>query len=168
MTAPNAEFTPVYLVLDGEMILNAPVKESWPHVMNYASWQDYSIVRHLSGEPGKEGELVMLKKEDLASFPPFYARTIKLEPECRVIWKTYAEDDGRSCGFFGIVEFRISELERKTRFSYSVVYEFPVSSHDEGEIALLRRQRYEEYEAMLSQVLPKLKRLVEASRLAPL
>jgi hypothetical protein len=160
VTAVRSQATPVYLVLDGSVILNAPVKDSWPHVINYPSWQDYSIVQHLSGEPGREGELVMLKKDDLESFPPYYARTIKLEPERRIIWKTYAEG---SESFFGIVEFRLSELQGKTCFSYSVVYEFLVAAQDEREIDSFQRRRRTDYEAMLAEVIPKLRELVERS-----
>ena len=71
---------PVYVVREGEMILDASVKDVWPHVINYPSWQNYSIVQRISGAPGQEGEVVLLKKEEgKSASTPYYARTIKVD-----------------------------------------------------------------------------------------
>jgi hypothetical protein len=149
---------PVYIVGDGEMLIDAPVKSVWPHVLSYPKWQDYSIVRHVSGKPGAEGEVVFLQKESGGvKSVPYFARTIKLDPERRVIWKTFREN----VEYFGIVEFRVEPVDGKTRFSYNVLYETVVPYEDESELETRSREGSESLTAYLAIVLPKLKTLAE-------
>ena len=35
--------TPVYLVWNGELLIDAPTRVVWPHVLNYPQWQHFSI-----------------------------------------------------------------------------------------------------------------------------
>lgn len=148
---------PVYLVWDGATLLNAPVRIAWPYVVNYASWQSYSIVQNVSGRVGSEGEVVLLKKEEEGfAFPPYLARTIKLEPEKRIIWKTYPEQGN---DYFGIVDFRVQEISGKTRFSYSLLYEFMIPERSDEDLEKFRTQQYAATEALFAAVLPKLHNL---------
>lgn len=153
---------PAYLVRDGEMLLNAPVREAWPHVINYPIWQNYSSVQRISGQPGAEGEVVLLKKEEKGfEFPPYYAITLKLEPEKLVIWKTYIEKGTQEIDLSGIVEFHVKEIGGKTRFRYHVIYEFLVPYRNESELTVFRDQQGKNFEALFAAVLPKLKKLVD-------
>jgi hypothetical protein len=157
----NRKVAPVYIVLERETLIDAPVKVVWQHALNYPSWQNYSIVRHVSGEPGKEGEVVFLKKDELKSpTTAYYARTIKLEPERRVVWKTYREN----VNYFGIVDFRFYDLGSKTRFCNNSLYEHNVAYRDESELEEFRRQSYASMDELLSTILPKLKALAENAR----
>lgn len=156
------KIAPVYFVRNGEVMLDASVRHAWPYVVNYPSWQNYSIVQHVSGEPGEEGEVVLLKKEEgISAFPPYYARTIKLEPEKRIIWKTYPEKKNQGRDYFGFVEFRVYDAQGRTRFCYNTLYEFLLSYRDEGELDAFRRQQNENAESVYSTVFLKLKELVE-------
>jgi hypothetical protein len=162
-TAPNgaSRIAPVYLIWEGETLLDAPVEEAWRHVVNYSSWQNYSIVQHVSGPPGGEGEVMQLKKEEGGDFPPYYARTIKLEPERRIMWKVYPlETAAPQSEFFGIVDFRVHEAGAQTRFCYASVHEFHVAYQHEGELEAHRKRMYEGIEAFFAAVLPKLKNRV--------
>lgn len=153
---------PVYLVWHGETMLNAPIERCWPHVLNYTSWQHYPVAQPVSGERGKEGEVVLLKKDEAGfTFPPYYARTIKLEPRRRIIWKTWPETATPELDFFGIVDFTLHEAKGKTRFCYDFLYELLVPARGESELEELRKQQYANTEAMFAAILPKLKKLVE-------
>lgn len=154
---------PVYIVREGEILIDAPIRDVWPHVVNYPSWQNYSIVQHVSGPPGQEGEVILLKKEEgKTPTTPYYARTIKLDPERRVIWKTYREN----VNSFGIVEFKVDPVEGKTRFSHSILYEHLVAYEDESELDAFRNQQYEYFELLTATVFPRLKVLAEKGRAA--
>jgi hypothetical protein len=153
---------PVYLVIDGQILLDAPVKEAWRHIIDYPSWQNYSTVEHISGEVGEAGEVVLLKKEEAGiEFPPYYARTIKIEPESRVICKCYPQDE--SDAFFGIVEFRAAPVGDRTRFSWSGIYEFMVAYSDPEQLKAFEAEEYQNFEKLFDSVLPKLQRLVRQS-----
>lgn len=158
---------PVYLVLGGELMIDAPVEQVWHHVLNYPSWQNYSSVEHISGEPGGEGEVVLLRKEEEGfTFPPYYARTIKLEPRRRSMWKTYPETRTQGNDFFGIVEFRLEESQGTTRFSYNTLYEFLVPHVEKSELDAFRERQRENFETLLAAIFPKLKALAEQKRAA--
>lgn len=160
-TSDDKKIGPVYLVRTGEMTIDASVNSTWPHVLNYPSWQNYPVVRHISGEAGEEGEVVLLKKDEAGfEFPSYYARTIKLDPGHRVIWKTYPEKAGE-VDFFGIVDFSLQEPPGKTRFCYDVLYEFLVPYRNESELDAFRKQQYDNFDALFAAVLPKLKKLAE-------
>ncbi len=155
---------PVYLVWSGEMMIEAPVKRVWPYVQNYPSWQEYSLVKHIAGPVGGEGELVLLKKEESGlEFPPYYARTIKLDPDSRVIWKVWLEKGVHEMDFFGIVEFRVDETQGRTRFWYNCIYEFEVPYRHESELDEFRRQTVVSFDAVFAVTFPKLKALAEGS-----
>lgn len=156
---------PVYLVWDGELMLDAPVSAAWPHVINYPSWQNYSTVQHVSGPRGGDGEVVLLFKEEHGfKFPPYYAITIKLEPERRVIWKIYPEKGTQEIDFFGIVQFRVFPVGDRTRFCYDTVYEFQVPHQDEAELAAFYQEQHKNFGALFAAVLPKLQQLVATGK----
>jgi hypothetical protein len=152
---------PVDLVFEGEIILDAPVAQAWPHVLNYPSWQNYSNVEHVSGTPGGVGEVVLLHKEEAGfEFPPYYARTLKLVPERQVIWKTYPEKPAEGNDFFGIVDFKLEDAEGKTRFSYHTIYEFVIPFESESELSDFADQQKANFGALFDSILPKLQELV--------
>lgn len=155
---------PVYLFWNGEIMLDAPVRIAWPHVINYPSWQNYSSVQHISGPVEQEGEVVLLRKEEAGfEFPAYYARTLKLEPERRVVWKTYPQHAAPGNDFFGIVEFRLYEEQPKTRFCYNTLYEFQVPHRHVSELEVFRTQQYENFGRLFDAILPKLKKMVAES-----
>ena len=159
--ARTRQTAPVYLIFEGELMLEAPVQDAWPHVMNYPSWQNYSNVQHVSGEAGKEDEVVLLRKsEEGFEFPPYYAITIKLEPERRVIWKIYPEKGTQEIDFFGIVRFTVHPAGQKTRFCYDTLYEFQVPYQERSELVAFRTAQQDNFAALFAAVLPKLQQLV--------
>src|SRR5262245_35649011 len=86
------KIAPVYLLWEEERLIQAAPQGVWSHVLTYPSWQNYPIMQHSTGTAGTEGEVVLLKKDDAGfEFPPYYARTIKLDPGSRIVWKTYPE-----------------------------------------------------------------------------
>lgn len=165
LPADVSKVAPVYLVLTGEMMLDASLEEVWHHLINYPSWQNFPVVQPISGEPAKEGEVVLLRKEEKGfTFPAYYARTIKLDPLRRLIWKTYPEKTTPEANFFGIVDFTIQPAGGQTRFGYNTLYEFLVAYRDESELETFRKQQYENFAALFSVIFPKLKKLVEKGR----
>jgi len=154
--------TPIYQVWDGELLIDAPVQTVWRHMLDYPSWQHYPVVKHLSGEPGAEGELVLLKKvEEGFEFPAYYAYTIKIDPPKRIIWKVYLEKGAEPYEFFGIVEFAADAAGHQTRFSYHLLYEFLLPTDDPTEIERFRTQQHENFTALVTQIFPGLKKLSE-------
>lgn len=154
----------VYLVNSGEFLIAAPVRKVWYHMVHYTTWQNYPIVEHLSGVRGGEGELVRLRKEEEGfSFPAYRARTIKLEPDRRIVWKTFPEPGTQEIEFFGIVDFQAQETPGGTRFSYNSTYEFQVPHTNEGELEVYRKQQQDNFEVLFAAVFPKLKEVAEKS-----
>ena len=153
-----ARIAPVYVVWNGEILIDAPIADVWRHALDYPSWQNYSTVRRISGEAGCEGEVMQLKKEEAGlNLPPYYARTIKLDPPRRVIWKTYRD----SPDYFGIVEFRFDVVGGSTRFCNNLLYEHLITYQNESEVEEFRKRRYEMVELSAASILPKLKRIAE-------
>lgn len=161
-TQDGRKIGPVHLVWTGEMTFNAPIAEVWRHLINYPSWQNYTTAEHISGKKGAEGEVVLLKKEEPGfKFPSYHARTIKLEPPRWVIWKTYPGDADQEYDFFGIIQFRLDEVGKQTRFWRQSLYEFLVPHNDESELDEFRKQRYENTAAMQASIYSKLRALIE-------
>lgn len=143
-------------------MLNSPVAASWPHVLIYPSWQNVPICQTGVRKPGQEGEVAMLRKEEKGfTFPSYYARTIELKPERRVIWKTYPEHRTPEADFFAIVDFELYEVDGQTRFCHSLLYKFLVSHRNEDDLTVFRKQQYDKFSALLLITLPKLKKIVE-------
>ena len=164
MTAHERAGTPkrehVYLLWNGELNIEAPPGAVWPHVLNYPEWQAFSIAQHVEGERHQEGEVVLLKKIEAGfDFPPYYARTIKVDPERRIIWKTYGHESSEM-EFFGIVEFVLKETSRGTRFNYNILYEFVMEGSKE-EVEEFRQQQFASSQAVFDSIFPKLKALAE-------
>jgi hypothetical protein len=157
-----AGIEPVYLFWETETILNASVQQAWPHIVNYPSWQNFSIVKTISGVPGLEGEVVSLqKREGGFVFPPYYARTIKVEPERRIVWKTFIEKDSHEIDRFGIVDFRVFAETGATRFVSQLLYEFLVPYRHQSDLEAFRKQQDDNFKALFAATRPKLKQLVE-------
>lgn len=153
---------PVYVVREGEILLDAPIDEVWRHVVDYPSWTKYSVRELVAGKPGEEGEVIRLKKEEKGySSPPFYARTVMIEPGRRIVWKTYREAADGDEGYFGFVDFRVSPEEGKTRFRSSGIYEFLVSYEQEIELDSFRERRHQISETVFATTRAKLKQLIE-------
>jgi hypothetical protein len=158
--------TPIYQVWDGELLIEAPLQTVWRNMLDYPSWQHFPTVKHLSGEPGQEGELVMLKKVEKGfEFPAYHAYTIKLEPLRRVIWKVYLETGVEPYEFFGIVEFEVDAVAHQTLFSYHLLYEFLLPTDDRVAVEQFREQQHESFSALVTQIFPNLKKLSETGSL---
>jgi hypothetical protein len=163
ITTALRKIEPVYVMIDGKLTLDAPVSVAWPHAIAYTTWQEYSKAEHVSGVVGGEGELVRLKKEEGGiEYPPYYARTIKLEPERRIIWKTFpVRNKPDDLEFFGIVKFVLENVGGKTLFNYELIYEFLIPHQDTSELEAARALWYHNINHSNSFIFPKLKRLVE-------
>jgi hypothetical protein len=155
---PGQQSDLVYVVIEGAMFIEATPEKAWPHVLDYKSWQTYSISEHISGEPGREGEVVRLKKDEPgASATAYYARTVRLDPGRRLIWKTFRDHTG----YFGIVDFRLRPEGGGTRFTWDCIYEYAITYDDPAELETFRREQTAAFELGGSVIYPKLKALVE-------
>jgi hypothetical protein len=164
-TKDGRQVAPVYFVWNGEMMFDAPISDVWPHVINYPSWQNYTTVSHISGTPGREGEIVLLKKEEEGfEFPAYLARTVKLEPGRRVIWKCYPAGTSEGDEYFGFVDFRLDDVGGQTRFTYQSLYEFMVHYQQERELDEFRKAQEDNVSTLYASIYPKLRKLVEQGR----
>src|ERR1700722_10242014 len=149
-SSSSRKVEPVYLVMGGAIVIEAPLQRTWLQMVDYPSWQTFDICQHISGPVGQEGEVVRLSKDEPGfSFPPYYARTIKIVPEQRIIWKTYPEK-GQEVDFFGIVDFMVQDDSRKTRLTYGVLYEFQVPHSDAAELEAFQKAQYENFGNLIS------------------
>jgi len=156
---------PAYILRRGENLIDAPLRATWRCLINYPSWQNFRRVQHISGRPGAEGEVVLLEKAETGfTFPRYYARTIVLQPERKVIWKQFADPASQGLDFFGIVTFSAVAAQHGTSFSYDLLYEFLIPYREEEELGALSKRQYENFDALLSVVVPKLKHLAESER----
>jgi hypothetical protein len=172
MSNDTRKSAPVDLVFSGEVLIDKPVDEVWPHVVDYSSWQEFPICEHVSGPVGAEGEVVRLQKEELGiRTPPYYAKTILLEPGKRIIWKCWPEAVTPDNDFLGasdlsaVVQFSVEPQGEKTRFSYTNVYEFIVLHRDEAELESFRSENIPLYEGAFGHIFGNLKHLAETGTL---
>jgi hypothetical protein len=159
--------TPVYLTYTGELVIEAPHAHVWPIMLDYTTWQNYPTAKNLEGEPGSEGELVLLEKvEGDYESPPYFARTYVLDPATsRVGWKIWPAEKGEFLGaedFVGIVEFRLRDEGSRSVYWYNTIYEFVVSGKDPAEVARYRRDLFDTFDTVLASVRQHLKELCEA------
>jgi hypothetical protein len=173
MSNDTRKSAPVDLVFSGELLIDKPVDEVWPHVVHYSTWQNYPICEHVSGPVGEEGEVVLLAKEEGGiRTPPYYTRTIKLEPGKRIIWKCWPEQVTPDNDFLGasdfsaVVQFSVEAQGERTLFSYDNIYEFEVLYRDEAELAAFREASVPAYEEGFALIFGHLKELAETGRLA--
>jgi uncharacterized protein YndB with AHSA1/START domain len=154
---------PVYMFWDTELLIQAPAKDVWPHLVDYKSWQTYSLLERVSGKPGEVGEVMRMRKDEKGFvFPTYYARTIKIEPGHRIVWKTFMDKGATDVDRFGIVDFRLYEKpDGTTLFRDHLIYEFLVPYRDESELDAFREQQNKNMETLFSVTRPKLKKLVE-------
>jgi len=160
--------TPAYVLLDGSFLIDRPVDVVWPLILEYTSWQQYSSADHISGKAGHVGEVVLLKKEEpgLENFPQYYARTLKIEPCRRVVWKTWPAVADQGPPFWGIVDFRVSDKDGRTRFTYSVYYEFALQGEGQDAVSNFEAEMTNGFEELMSSVFPKLRNLAEHGYMA--
>jgi hypothetical protein len=154
--------SPAYVIVDGTLLLDAPVEAAWPCVVDYPSWQDFSGIERISGAVGEEGEVFYLTKvEEGFEFPPYYARTLKVEHESHIVWKTFAADVPEGTGFFGVVQFWVGPAgDAQTRFRYQLLYEFDGPFASEAEREAFTRDKYEDFATLWASIGPKLQKLV--------
>jgi hypothetical protein len=161
----GAKVAPVYVLVNGEIAFDAPIGRVWRHLIDYSSWQNYTTREHVCGEPGREGEVVLLKKEEATySSPPYYARTVKIEPERRIMWKTYRGEASGDKGYFGFIDFTLSPDGERTLFRSNNIYEYLVPYEDEGELDEFRKKRYAISASVSSVTRAKLKKLIEEDK----
>lgn len=164
-TKGSAQLSPVYLVWTQDLVIEAAPAAVWPHVLDYPKWQQFAITERISGEANTAGEIVLLKKIEAGfDFPPYYARTILLELNRRIIWKTYHHESA-PMGFVGFVDFTLKPEEARTRFTYNIIYEFLLDNSDSAEREAFRREQQAASQRVFDSIFPKLKRLVETGSL---
>ena len=159
----NIKITTVDMIVEGEIELDCSVARVWPSIMNYTSWQNFTHAEHISGVEGGEGEIVLLCKREKGTdiYPPYYARTMLIEPEKRFIWKTYFEQENSAFDFSGIVDFRLKDQLGSTLFTYNMYYEYFVKNLSEEERVKFKKDRLADFNIMMPTILGKLKTLVE-------
>jgi len=122
------------------MQIEASIEQTWARAIDYPSWQQFSMGSRRSGAAGKEGEVMLLKKEEGGvEMPPYYARTVKLERMRRIVWKTFPEQRTPAFDFFGFVDFQFQPHPSGTLFRNNLLYEFNVP--DEAAIAAFQQQQ---------------------------
>lgn len=161
----DSRTAPVYVLLGEEFVLDAPPTTAWPLVIDYPRWQNYASVQTLEGTPGEVGEVVRLQKdEDGFEFPPYFARTLLIEPERRIVWKTFVDRADEEAPLFGIVEFRLApDGESKTLFSSSLIYQFQVPYTSRQDLQDYEDEQYENFQNLVNSTHPKLQALVAES-----
>lgn len=162
---------PVYLIMDGELLLDAPVDVAWPCVTDFPSWQGFTTVdREIEGVKDEAYEVFRLfKEEEGFEWPePYYARTLMVDPEKRIVWKTFPTNVPEGTGYFGIVDFRLESADDgKSLFSYHFVYEFNGPFDSEEERHAYGKMQEENFKVLWTSIGPKLEHYV-ASRKASL
>jgi hypothetical protein len=160
--AEGTKVAPVYVVVTGETTFDTPIARVWRHLINYSSWQNYTTREHISGAPGREGEVVLLKKEEATySSPPYYARTVKIDPDRRILWKTYRGEAAGDKGYFGFIDFTLTADGERTIFRSNNIYEYLVAYTDERTLDEFRNKRYEISASVSAITRAKLKKLIE-------
>ena len=144
------------LVLHHEIIIDRPVRDVWPELFNYNTWNPQHIgakVERVAGQPGNEGEIILeSKKSGDGYLPPIVIETVKVVPFKQLVWKMYKPQETPEITF---VDFSLDEVGNTTRFVYNSY----------GEIL---EERFEglpdpgEYHKILLGIFGALKKFVEA------
>lgn len=157
------------LVFSGTIALPGTAETIWPLIEDYTGWQDFSKAEPISGTPGAVREVVLLKKEEpgLETFPPYYARTMKVERPRQIVWKTFPQRrSGTDPTFFGIVDFRLDPRGAQCDFTYNVYYEFVVDMTDDAKVAAYEAEMTAGFQQLFASAFPKLIKLCKAAQRA--
>jgi len=161
--ATRKAITPVFMILDNETILPASPEEVWPTLLDYPTWQNYSEVRRISGVIGEVDEVVaLIKKEKGFVFPPYYARTLKIDPPRRIVWRTFIDKGADPIDRSGIVDFRLYPCAEGSRFCTHLYYEYLVPHDTEEELVAFRASQEVNFRTLQAATRPKLLALIEA------
>lgn len=102
-----------------ESTVNCRIQKAWELMLNYQTWNPGFLgatITRVLGEPNSEGEVVQIGLLDPTGrpLPPFYARTMKVEPCRRIAWYCHSKLDD---SFRTFLEFGLAALTSGTRFS---------------------------------------------------
>ncbi len=126
-----------------EILINKPVKEVWPEILNYAKWQvGHTDAEHITvkGKPRQVGEIVKIIKTHKGA-QPYYAETVRLRENRNVVWRIFSDKPNPCAGPMGTsayLDFRTENVNGKTLFSTSYYAFMPVFGED---LATLREEQ---------------------------
>jgi AcrR family transcriptional regulator len=147
-----------------EVVLDAPIEQAWRRALDYASWQGYTSLEHVSGPVDAEGEVKLIRKpETELVWQPKYVRTVKLDPPHQVIFTIYSGGNTSDWEhqFTGTVEYRLTETgDGRTRFAFQCIKEYQVPYEEESELDEVRRREYELQKTYEDSIFPNLEALV--------
>jgi hypothetical protein len=106
-----------------EVLVNCSLELAWESLLHYPKWNPTFVgatVTRVRGSFGEEGELVLINKELLKDvhgkrLPKFYAETIKVIPQHKLVWLAYPEEGLAFCDY---VDFELTKTESGVRFVY--------------------------------------------------
>jgi hypothetical protein len=106
-----------------EVHVNCSLELAWETLLHYPKWNPTFVgatVKRVRGSFGQEGELVLINKELLKDvhgnrLPQFYAETIKVIPQKKLVWLAYPEEGLAFCDF---VDFELTKTDSGVRFVY--------------------------------------------------
>src|SRR5262245_58205337 len=97
-----------------ESLVNCTLRKAWKIMLDYQSWNPTfaeAEVIPVRGEPSTEGELVLIRKSltDVKGepLPQFYAETVKVVPDRRIVWYVYPKEGD---AFRNFVDFGLTEV----------------------------------------------------------
>ena len=114
-----------------EILIDKPVEEVWPEILNYTKWQvGHTDATHITieGEPREVGEIVKIIKTHKDAIP-YYAETVRLRENKNVVWRVFSGQAAPctdTMGTSAYMEFRTESENGKTLFVTSYYASFPV------------------------------------------
>jgi hypothetical protein len=158
------ERLPGHLITHNEVVIDRPAAAVWPYIIDPLGWKQGQRLRHLSGDPGRVGELFGGYDADTPDEITLHLQNVELRPRERRTIKLMRPDGA----LLGFASWTLVEREGRTTVSYdvSMVSDFPsgeVMGHSLDEVEAMERASFESNRRRFDSELRALKALVEGT-----
>ena len=139
---PATSFGQVYY---DEVIINRPVEQVWPEILNFAKWQvGHTDAEHITikGEHGKVNEIFKIIKSHKGA-QPYFAETVRLRKNRNVVWRVFSGKPGLctdALGTSAFLDFHTVDIGGKTLFTTNYYASSPMHEKD---LMILRKKQSE-------------------------
>ena len=145
------------LVTEDSIRIDRPAAGVWPFILDDSAWKKAVKATHVSGPARQVGEVFAASVPTAGPDTLYYMKTVDLETNRRLTLKLFNVKEGPLIGY---ASFALEEDAGKTRVTYRVFAELPVTESQDPAQTQLRAVK--DNQARFRAELHELKRLAES------